>query len=296
MKDEIPQTTPNAGFQSEVADWMLTCFGEEITADRLERADRFIEESLELAQTMPQFTADRAHALVDYVFGRPVGEVGQEVGGVMVTLAAMCNVSDIKINDEAERELARIWTKVEAIRAKQAAKPTGSALPIPAPDLARKAASADAMAEAADELANAESAYRLCHDLKGDGHIETGRAWDYMRKCGDHVRQALATHRSRQMVEVTWDDIWQSIKRAMLKSAGPYYDEVAKHCIDPHLTAHRLSAYAPDKVTPEVKEAAARAINDIKGCEGYSYDAFCVAAAEAAILAAFAVLRGDDNR
>jgi hypothetical protein len=30
----------------------------------------------------------------------------------------------------AEAELARVWTKIDKIRAKQAAKPTGSALPI----------------------------------------------------------------------------------------------------------------------------------------------------------------------
>ena len=118
------------GFQPEVHEWMLACFGPEIAADQLERADRFTEESLELAQTMPGFSADRAHALVDYVFGRPAGEQSQEVGGVMVTLAALCNTVDIQINAEAERELARVWTKVEQIRAKQDAKPTGSALPM----------------------------------------------------------------------------------------------------------------------------------------------------------------------
>lgn len=118
-----------AGFQTEVNSWMLACFGEEIAADRLERADRFLEEALELAQTMPGFTIDRAHALVDYVFNRPVGERSQEVGGVMVTLAALCNSFEIDIAGSAHAELARVWTKIDAIRAKQAAKPTGSALP-----------------------------------------------------------------------------------------------------------------------------------------------------------------------
>ena len=111
---------------------MLACFGADIASDRIERADRFTEEALELAQTIPGFTADRAHALVDYVFGRDVGERGQEVGGVMVTLAALCDTFDISIDAEAKRELARIWTKVEQIRAKQAAKPTVSALPVAA--------------------------------------------------------------------------------------------------------------------------------------------------------------------
>lgn len=117
-------------FQSEVGKWMLACFGEEIAADKIERADRFVEEALELAQTIPGFTVERALALVEYVFGRPVGERGQEVGGVGVTLAALCNTYDLNIAAEWERELARVWTKVEAIRAKQATKPVGSALPV----------------------------------------------------------------------------------------------------------------------------------------------------------------------
>lgn len=116
-------------FQSAVAEWMLACFGKEIATDRLERGDRFIEEALELAQTVPGFSADRAHALVDYVFARPMGGRGQEVGGVMLTLAALCNSFGLRIDAEADAELARVWTKIEAIRAKQAAKPTGSALP-----------------------------------------------------------------------------------------------------------------------------------------------------------------------
>ncbi|WP_416358188.1 hypothetical protein ACLNGM_09880 [Aureimonas phyllosphaerae] len=117
--------------QLHVARWMFDCFGPEISADKVERNDRFIEEALELAQSTG-FTAERAHALVDYVFSRPAGEPGQEVGGVMVTLAALCNVHNLSISEEAGREVARITTPemVAKIRAKQAAKPTGSALPM----------------------------------------------------------------------------------------------------------------------------------------------------------------------
>lgn len=118
----------SASFQSRVQPWMQACFGPEISADRVERCDRFIEEALELTQAIG-YSADRAHALVDYVFGREVGDPHQEVGGVMVTLAALCLACDLDIDRAAEDELARIWTKVDAIRAKQAAKPTGSALP-----------------------------------------------------------------------------------------------------------------------------------------------------------------------
>jgi len=122
-------------WQRRVDAWVLECFGDTIRRDRLERADRFAEEALELCQTIPEFTADRAHALVDYVFSRATGEREQEVGGVMVTLAALCNTCGaVDIGACADRELSRITLPevVAKIRSKQAAKPTGSALPVPA--------------------------------------------------------------------------------------------------------------------------------------------------------------------
>lgn len=115
-------------FQALVQPWLLACFGEMIAGDREERNHRFLEESLELVQSCG-CTACEAHQLVDYVFGRPVGEPPQEVGGVMVTLAALCLANGLDMHDAAEVELARIWTQVEAIRAKQAAKPKHSPLP-----------------------------------------------------------------------------------------------------------------------------------------------------------------------
>ncbi|WP_206360502.1 hypothetical protein, partial [Pseudomonas viridiflava] len=74
-------------------------------------------------------TSDEAHQLVDYVYGRPTGEPDQEVGGVMVTLAALCLAHQLDMHAAGETELSRIWTKVDQIRAKQAAKPAMSPLP-----------------------------------------------------------------------------------------------------------------------------------------------------------------------
>lgn len=115
-------------FQQRVQPWMMACFGAEIAADRAERNHRFLEESLELVQSCG-CTASEAHQLVNYVFGRPVGEPAQEVGGVMVTLAALCLANSLDMHAAGETELARIWGKVEQIRAKQAAKPKHSPLP-----------------------------------------------------------------------------------------------------------------------------------------------------------------------
>lgn len=115
-------------FQSRVKPWLLETFGKTIASDKVERNHRFLEEALELVQATG-CTQDEAHKLVDYVFSRPVGELKQEVGGTMVTLAALCLANSVDMHDEAETELARVWTKVEQIREKQKSKPQFSPLP-----------------------------------------------------------------------------------------------------------------------------------------------------------------------
>lgn len=130
-----------SSFQERVQPWLMECFGEMIAGDREERNHRFLEEALELVQAC-DCTASEAHQLVDYVFGREVGEPLQEVGGVMVTLAALCLANGLDMHDAGETELTRIWTKVDAIRAKQAAKPKHSPLPEIAPPAAAGASRA----------------------------------------------------------------------------------------------------------------------------------------------------------
>ena len=106
-----------------------------IAGDKEERNHRFLEEALELVQAC-DCTAEEAHKLVDYVFGRPVGEKFQEVGGVHVTLAALCLAQNIDGQAAAEAELSRITQPemVERIREKQKRKPSMSPLPGVYPD------------------------------------------------------------------------------------------------------------------------------------------------------------------
>lgn len=123
-------TTTPASFQSRVATWLKSCFGQKAAADITERNHRFLEEALELVQALG-CTQEEAHQLVEYTYGRPKGEPFQEVGGVLLTLAGVCQANALDMVDAGETELARVWTKVEQIRAKQAAKPTNSPLPGP---------------------------------------------------------------------------------------------------------------------------------------------------------------------
>ncbi|WP_238554051.1 hypothetical protein [Comamonas thiooxydans] len=155
-------------FQQRVQPWMMTCFGPEISADRRERNHRFLEEALELVQSCG-CTASEAHQLVDYVYGRPWGEPAQEAGGVMVTLAALCLANGLDMQACGETELARIWTKVEAIRAKQAAKPKHSPLPEHAPQAQADARDAALAASEQDALRLVRQAVRDFHYALDNG-------------------------------------------------------------------------------------------------------------------------------
>jgi NTP pyrophosphatase (non-canonical NTP hydrolase) len=111
-------------FQQQNWEWILECFGERFARSTEERALRFLEEALELAQAAG---IDRDHALtvVSYVYDRAVGETRQEVGGTMVCLAALCSQLGIDLDEAAWRELARCRLNTEKIRGKHLAKPLG---------------------------------------------------------------------------------------------------------------------------------------------------------------------------
>lgn len=107
---------------------MFACFGPLIPYDKVERNHRFLEEALELVQAAG-CTRQEAILLVKYVYDRPVGELHQEIGGAMVTLAALADAHGADMEICADVELRRCWDKIEQIRAKQAAKPKMSSLP-----------------------------------------------------------------------------------------------------------------------------------------------------------------------
>ncbi|MCV9963517.1 hypothetical protein OIU34_16565 [Pararhizobium sp. BT-229] len=119
-------------FQSRVRPWLVACFTEDFDSEEHAREARFIEEAIELFQARGR-SFEELISVARYVYSRPLGEVRQEVGGVMTTLAALCIVSKLDMHEAGEAELARIWTKVDAIRAKQASKPRHSPLPGVAP-------------------------------------------------------------------------------------------------------------------------------------------------------------------
>lgn len=97
--------------------WALQTFGSTLVYNSQERCARFLEEALELVQTLG-FNKRRALALVEYVYGREPGEVDQEFGGVMNTLFLLGETTSKNLHELGEIELSRCWDNVEKIRAK----------------------------------------------------------------------------------------------------------------------------------------------------------------------------------
>lgn len=114
--------------QKRIKEWVTNTFGEDHHTKKLERCHRFLEESLELCQACDMPKED-VLTLLEYVYNRPKGLVGQEVGGVLVTLAALCNSHNTNMSAESEIEYSRILEKSEEIREKQLKKPFNSPLP-----------------------------------------------------------------------------------------------------------------------------------------------------------------------
>jgi hypothetical protein len=86
--------------------WGRETFGE-IALDRNERACRFLEEALELAQC-EGVTCDRAHRIMQRVYSRPKGELGKEIGQAMITLEILAENAGISAEVEAAREFSRL--------------------------------------------------------------------------------------------------------------------------------------------------------------------------------------------
>lgn len=130
LKGRAAEVYRQQPFQHRVWDWLKFTFTKTICTSIEERCDRFVEEAIEFVQSLG-YDKRRILALVDYVYGRDVGEPKQELGGVMVTLAALSGTAELDMQDAGEVELKRVWAIVEKIRAKDAGKRKGSALPGP---------------------------------------------------------------------------------------------------------------------------------------------------------------------
>jgi glycyl-tRNA synthetase beta subunit len=86
------------------------------------RVLRFLEEALELAQSMG-ITKEKALEQVDYTFSRPVGEPTQEFGGTVFTLTNVGVALGLDLITEGHRSVDEATARIEQIRAKSKTKP-----------------------------------------------------------------------------------------------------------------------------------------------------------------------------
>jgi hypothetical protein len=94
-------------FQRRAGAQIRKIVGGESATDPRERNYHFFQEAAELMRAC-DMTKGEMYAAIDYVFDRKIGSRTQEVGSVMIALAALCVVHKIDMFEAAEVELLEI--------------------------------------------------------------------------------------------------------------------------------------------------------------------------------------------
>jgi NTP pyrophosphatase (non-canonical NTP hydrolase) len=96
--------------QTMIADWARLAFGHDEATSLPQRGIRLLEETIEAFQAVGG-AEDKAIELVKYVFARPAGKIGQELGGVAVTTLALAAAAGLSADEEERREVQRVLNK-----------------------------------------------------------------------------------------------------------------------------------------------------------------------------------------
>jgi NTP pyrophosphatase (non-canonical NTP hydrolase) len=96
--------------EAAVGGWCCAAFGISEGMSIPQRAIRLLEEAAEVAQAAG-VNEHLAHSLLYYVWSRPAGQLGQEIGGVGVTVLALAHAAGLSAEEEEKREVARILSK-----------------------------------------------------------------------------------------------------------------------------------------------------------------------------------------
>jgi hypothetical protein len=94
--------------QAVVEQWVRTTFGDKMFESKEERAARVFEEAAELYQVFGPGNRAKAHKIVDMVFDKKAGKLHNEIGGVLVTMLALCGNEGLRLDEMANKEITRI--------------------------------------------------------------------------------------------------------------------------------------------------------------------------------------------
>jgi hypothetical protein len=106
----VERNLPRDQRQAMIARWAEMAFGRDQATSIPQRGLRLLEEAIEAFQACGGDEAI-AHKLVAFVFARPPGTVGQELGGVAVTVLALAAAAGVSADEEECREIHRVLSK-----------------------------------------------------------------------------------------------------------------------------------------------------------------------------------------
>lgn len=123
--------------QEMIANWATAAFGKTEATSLPQRGLRLLEEAIEAYQASGGDEA-MAHKLVSFVFARPPGTVGQELGGVAVTTLALAAAAGVSADEEECREIQRVLKKPLAEFTQRNADKNAAGFKIASPRVDRK--------------------------------------------------------------------------------------------------------------------------------------------------------------
>ena len=107
---DVERNLPRDQRQEMIASWAEQAFGRDQATSIPQRGLRLLEEAIEAFQACGG-DEEMAHKLVAFVFARPPGTIGQELGGVAVTTLALAAAAGLSAEEEECREIHRVLSK-----------------------------------------------------------------------------------------------------------------------------------------------------------------------------------------
>lgn len=111
------------GLQQRVHGWLRYVFGPHAAEHKVTRAIKFLEEALELAQACG-ISKDSARHVTNMVYSNAPGAIAQEIGGTVITLAALSHALGYDYTAEGLAEMKRVESPeaIEKIKSKDQIK------------------------------------------------------------------------------------------------------------------------------------------------------------------------------
>ena len=110
-------------FQICAWDWLCLALGRAVARNKRQRALRFIEEAIELAQALG-LGEHEIVAEARKVYSQPAHGIEREIGGVLVTLAVLCEAHTLNMERIGDDTLNDNHKRIDQIREKQRGKST----------------------------------------------------------------------------------------------------------------------------------------------------------------------------